>query len=417
MYFGGMEIALVAVIAVLVVALVFFARKGAAPVAAPVVAEPVAPIDIAAQVTAANQQALAEALRSLAAQANEEREQILKQARADRDEMMRMATDLITKASGEELGKRAEVIDATMQGVKTDVNTRLNELNTELQRLRDASSTQYGHMDKAIAGLAQRTDNLNEVLSSSQKRGQWGERLAEDILRSAGFVEGQNYSKQATIEGGGRPDYRFEMPPDRVLFMDVKFPLDQYMAYLNQTDEALRNQSKAQFLAALNGHVNALAKREYMDKSKENTIDYVLMFVPNESISSFIHEADPNMIDNALNKKVVFCTPLTLYAFLVVIRQAADSFHTERTAADIMQRINLFQKEWTNYTNAVDAVETKFKALIDSIESINVDGTRFKKLNVQVREIEKIRKKQGISELNSAEILELESGDDDNENI
>jgi DNA recombination protein RmuC len=326
---------------------------------------------------------------------------------------MRMATEMITKASGEELGKRAEVLDATMQGVKTDVNTRLNELNTELQRLRDSSSTQYGHMDKAIAGLTQRTENLNEVLSSSQKRGQWGERLAEDILRSAGFVEGQNYSKQATIDGGGRPDYRFEMPPDRVLFMDVKFPLDQYMAYLNQTDEALRNQSKAQFLAALNGHVNALAKREYMDKSKENTIDYVLMFVPNESISSFIHEADPNMIDNALNKKVVFCTPLTLYAFLVVIRQAADSFHTERTAADIMQRINLFQKEWGNYTTAVEAVEAKFKALVDSIESINVDGTRFKKLNVQVREIEKIRKKQGISELTAGEVLELEATEDE----
>ena len=413
MYFGHMEIALVAVIAVLVVALVYFARKGSATPAVTAPVEPAAPVDIAGPVSLATQQALNDALRSLAAQANEEREQILKQARDDREQIMRMATDMITKASGEELGKRAEVLDATMQGVKTDVNTRLNELNTELQRLRDSSSTQYGHMDKAIAGLTQRTENLNEVLSSSQKRGQWGERLAEDILRSAGFVEGQNYSKQATIDGGGRPDYRFEMPPDRVLFMDVKFPLDQYMAYLNQTDEALRAQSKAQFLNALNGHVNALAKREYMDKSKENTIDYVLMFVPNESISSFIHEADPNMIDNALNKKVVFCTPLTLYAFLVVIRQAADSFHTERTAADIMQRINLFQKEWGNYTAAVEAVETKFKALVDSIESINVDGTRFKKLNVQVREIEKIRKKQGISELTAGEVLELESGDED----
>ena len=413
MYFGHMEIALVAVIAVLVVALVYFARKGSAAPAATAPVEPAAPVDIAGPVSLATQQALNDALRSLATQANEEREQILKQARDDREQIMRMATEMITKASGEELGKRAEVLDATMQGVKTDVNTRLNELNTELQRLRDSSSTQYGHMDKAIAGLTQRTENLNEVLSSSQKRGQWGERLAEDILRSAGFVEGQNYSKQATIDGGGRPDYRFEMPPDRVLFMDVKFPLDQYMAYLNQTDEALRAQSKAQFLNALNGHVNALAKREYMDKSKENTIDYVLMFVPNESISSFIHEADPNMIDNALNKKVVFCTPLTLYAFLVVIRQAADSFHTERTAADIMQRINLFQKEWGNYTTAVEAVETKFKALVDSIESINVDGTRFKKLNVQVREIEKIRKKQGISELTAGEVLELESGDDD----
>jgi DNA recombination protein RmuC len=412
MYFGAMEIALVAVIAVLVVVVLLQSRKTpSAP--AVVLAEPTAQVDIAGPVSLATQQALNDALRSLAAQANEEREQILKQARDDREQIMRMATEMITKASGEELGKRAEVLDATMQGVKTDVNTRLNELNAELQKLRDSSSTQYGHMDKAIAGLTQRTENLNEVLSSSQKRGQWGERLAEDILRSAGFVEGQNYSKQATIEGGGRPDYRFEMPPDRVLFMDVKFPLDQYMAYLNQTDEALRNQSKTQFLNALNGHVNALAKREYMDKSKENTIDYVLMFVPNESISSFIHEADPNMIDNALNKKVVFCTPLTLYAFLVVIRQAADSFHTERTAADIMQRINLFQKEWVNYTGAVEAVETKFKALTDAIESINVDGTRYKKLNVQVREIEKIRKKQGVSELNSAEILELESGDED----
>lgn len=412
MYFGGMEIALVAVIAVLVIVVLVQARKPAAtPVASPVEAPPA--IDIAAQVSAANQQALTEALKSLAAQANAERDQILSQARADRDEVMKLATEIITKASGEELGKRAEVIDATMQGVKTDVTTRLNELGEELARLRDSSSKQYGHMDQAITGLAKRTENLNEVLSSSQKRGQWGERLAEDILRSAGFVEGQNYSKQATIDGGGRPDYRFEMPPDRVLFMDVKFPLDQYMAYLNQTDEALRAQSKANFLNALNGHVNALAKREYMDKSKENTIDYVLMFVPNESISSFIHEADPNMIDNALNKKVVFCTPLTLYAFLVVIRQAADSFHTERTAADIMQRINLFQKEWVNYTAAVDAVETKFKSLTDAIESINTDGTRFKKLNVQVREIEKIRKKQGVSELNPAEALALESGEDD----
>jgi DNA recombination protein RmuC len=413
MYFGHMEIALVAVIAVLVVALVYFARKGSAAPAATAPVEPAAPVDIAGPVSLATQQALNDALRSLAAQANEEREQILKQARDDREQIMRMATEMITKASGEELGKRAEVLDATMQGVKTDVNTRLNELNTELQRLRDSSSTQYGHMDKAIAGLTQRTENLNEVLSSSQKRGQWGERLAEDILRSAGFIEGQNYSKQATIDGGGRPDYRFEMPPDRVLFMDVKFPLDQYMAYLNQTDEALRSQSKAQFLTALNGHVNALAKREYMEKSKENTIDYVLMFVPNESISSFIHEADPNMIDNALNKKVVFCTPLTLYAFLVVIRQAADSFHTERTSADIMKRINLFQKEWGKYTEAVEAVESKFKALIDSLDLINVGGTRFKMLDVQVREIEKIRKKQGISELTAGEVLELEATEDE----
>jgi DNA recombination protein RmuC len=204
------------------------------------------------------------------------------------------------------------------------------------------------------------------------------------------------------------------MPPDRVLFMDVKFPLDQYSQYIAAEDDAVRAIAKKQFLDALHGHITALAKRDYLDKADNNTIDYVLMFVPNESISSFVHEADPQLIDTALEQKVVLCTPLTLYAFLVVIRQATDSFHTEQNAADIMRRINLFNKEWTKYTEAVESVEDQFKKMVSAIESINVDGTRFKKLNVQVREIEKIRKREGIAEVDAtaAASLELESGDE-----
>jgi len=298
--------------------------------------------------------------------------------------------------------------------VSTDVTKRLNELNAELQNLRESSSRQYGSVEEAVSALAKRTDNLKDILSNSQKRGQWGERLAEDILRSAGFVEGKNYSKQQQIEGGGKPDYRFEMPPDRVLFMDVKFPLDQYSQYIAAEDDAVRAIAKKQFLDALHGHITALAKRDYLDKADNNTIDYVLMFVPNESISSFVHEADPQLIDTALEQKVVLCTPLTLYAFLVVIRQATDSFHTEQNAADIMKRVNLFNKQWQEYTDAVEKVEKLFKDLLSAIESINVDGTRFKKLDVQVRAIEKIRKREGIEEMSAAEagLLELEGGDE-----
>jgi DNA recombination protein RmuC len=196
--------------------------------------------------------------------------------------------------------------------------------------------------------------------------------------------------------------------------MDVKFPLDQYSQYIAAEDDAVRALAKKQFLDALHGHISTLAEREYIDTADNNTIDYVLMFVPNESISSFVHEADPQLIDTALEQKVVLCTPLTLYAFLVVIRQATDSFHTEQNAADIMRRINLFNKEWTKYTEAVESVEEQFKKMLGTIESINVDGTRFKKLNVQVREIEKIRKREGIAEVTADEAgaLELESGDD-----
>ena len=106
---------------------------------------------------------------------------------------------------------------------------------------------------------------------------------------------------------------------------------------------------------------------------------------------------------------MVLCSPLTLYAFLGVVRQATDSFHTEQNAADIMRRINLFNKEWAKYTEAVESVEEQFKKMVSAIESINVDGTRFKKLNVQVREIEKIRKREGIAEITADEAGALDS--------
>ena len=398
---------LIAVIALAGVVVFLAMRKPAAPSAAGVPGAPttpsVSPEEIAARVELATQKALNDAVARLSAQAEQ-----------DRKEAIRLATESVTKSGQELLDTKAQVIDATLRGVSTDVTKRLNELNTELQNLRESSSRQYGSVEEAVSALAKRTDNLKDILSNSQKRGQWGERLAEDILRSAGFVEGKNYSKQQQIEGGGKPDYRFEMPPDRVLFMDVKFPLDQYSLYIAAEDDAVRAQAKKQFLDALHGHITALAKRDYLDKADNNTIDYVLMFVPNESISSFVHEADPELIDTALEQKVVLCTPLTLYAFLVVIRQATDSFHTEQNAADIMKRINLFNKEWVKYTEAVESVEDQFKKMIGTIESINVDGTRFKKLNVQVREIEKIRKREGIAEVTADEAgaLELESGED-----
>ena len=338
--------------------------------------------------------------------------QISSQARHDREESIRMATELITKASNDQLGARADVINSTMLGVKSEVAGQLKKIDDALNTLRESSATQYGNMEQAVSVLSKRTEKLNDVLSSSQARGQWGERLAEDMLRKAGFIEGINYEKQEIINGGGKPDYTFKMPPDRVLYMDVKFPLDKYAEYINAESDALKAQAKVAFLAAVKGHVDTLAKRDYVDKSNDNTIDYVLMFVPNESISGFVHEASPSLIDDALDRKVVLCSPLTLYAFLVVIRQAADSFHTEQTAATIMQRVNQFGKEFEKYSKSVDEVSKLFNKLQEELDSIGTGGTRFKKLNVPVKAIETLRKNQGIPELEASEAdLDADLGD------
>ena len=388
-----MEILIVVLLAAVLVALagvIATSRKPAPVPTAPPHAFP-STEELTSQIKLVNEQALNGAIAELN-----------QRAEAHREETIRTVTQMVTQQSGEALGKRAEVISTTLKGVHNDVSKRLAELNHELDQLRQHNAGQFSSVSEAVTLLAQRTADLNEVLSSSQKRGQWGERLAEDMIRAAGLVEGVNYSKQDTTAAGGRPDFTFTMPPDRVLFMDVKFPLDRYVAHLDADDDATRATTKADFVKAVRSHVDALAKRDYIDQTTEDALDYVLMFVPNESISGFVHEADPHLIDWALERKVVLCSPLTLYAFLVVIRQATESFHTEQTAAEITQQINKFSKEFDNYSAAVDKVRATFNKLDNELGAIATDGTRFRKLSVPIRDIEKLRKRQGIGELDAA---------------
>ena len=388
-----MEILIVVLLVAVLVALAGVIATSRKPAPEPTAPPPAFPSteELTSQIKLVNEQALNGAIAELN-----------QRAEAHREETIRTVTQMVTQQSGEALGKRAEVISTTLKGVHDDVSKRLAELNHELDQLRQHNAGQFSSVSEAVTLLAQRTANLNEVLSSSQKRGQWGERLAEDMIRAAGLVEGVNYSKQDTTAAGGRPDFTFTMPPDRVLFMDVKFPLDRYVAHLDADDDATRSTTKGDFVKAVRSHVDALAKRDYIDQTTEDALDYVLMFVPNESISGFVHEADPHLIDWALERKVVLCSPLTMYAFLVVIRQATESFYTEQTAAEITQQINKFSKEFDNYSAAVDKVRATFNKLDNELGAIATDGTRFRKLSVPIRDIEKLRKRQGIGELDAA---------------
>ena len=300
-----------------------------------------------------------------------------------------------------------------MKGVQQAITERITAIDVEVRQLRELNREKFGHVDQAVTELAKRTSDLNRVLSNAGARGQWGERMAEDLLRTAGLIEGVNYEKQDTIAGGGRPDYTFKLPPDRVLYMDVKFPLDSYAKFVEATDDVSRAALRAEFIKAVRDRIRELEKRYYVAATDQATLDYVLLFVPNESINGFIHETDATLIDWALQRKVLLCSPLTLYAFLGVVRQATDSFHTEQTAVSIMQQINKFDKEWANYVKAVDEVKSTFDKFAGKLDDIATDGTRFKKLGVPIRAIEKMRTKQGIPELTGTDVPEIDELDDE----
>ena len=128
--------------------------------------------------------------------------------------------------SDEQLGKKKELIDSTLKEMKIDLKS-LSENTVALK-------SQMEESRKSVGELSDTTSQLRQILSSSQARGQWGERMVKDILDFIGLVEGINYSKQAQVsEGTERPDFTFFLPDDKSLNMDVKFPLSHYLKYLD----------------------------------------------------------------------------------------------------------------------------------------------------------------------------------------
>jgi DNA recombination protein RmuC len=219
--------------------------------------------------------------------------------------------------------------------------------------------------------------------------------MAEDVLRMGGMVENTNYSKQTQIGGAtGRPDFTIFMPKEHSLYMDVKFPMASYLRYLEAGTDAERETHLKNFLRDVRLRVKELAKRDYGNTGDRQAVDSVLLFIPNEQLTSFIHEHDPSLLDDAMRQQVVMCSPLTLFAFLGVIRQAFDNFMIEQTSDQILQLIGKFGTQWTKYSEQVDKVKKRFEGVEREFELLS--GTRRRALERPLRELDDIRQTRNL---------------------
>jgi DNA recombination protein RmuC len=221
--------------------------------------------------------------------------------------------------------------------------------------------------------------------------------MAEDVLKLAGFIEGVNYLKQQTLaESSTRPDYTFLLPQDLKLNMDVKFPLDNYMKYAGEESEELRRNYKEQFLKDTRDRIREISKRDYISPS-ENTVDYAMVFIPNEQVYCFINENDHSIIDEALNNKVILCSPFTLYAILAVIRKAVENFAIKKTAGEILNYMESFYKQWSLFRDSMDKMGKKLEEA--SAEYHSLLTTRSNKLENVLIKIDNLKQQNEIPEL------------------
>ena len=311
-------------------------------------------------------------------------------SKSNTEEFLKLANDKfqgLSKESDTNLEQKKKLIDHNLEEMakKLDsIQKQSTELNTNLEFNKEETRS-----------LRDTTTKLREILSSSQTRGQWGERMVEDILKFIGLMENVNYRKQAQVDSGQRPDFTFMLPKEKTINMDVKFPLAHYERYVASDDVLVRENEKKDFLKDVRDHIKTISNREYIDPAS-GTLDYVLMFIPNESIYSFINQEGDSVIDFALEKKVLLCSPLTLYAILSLINQATHNFAIEEQASDVMRLLSKFKDQWGRYMDMMDKMGRSIQSVQSDYEQLVT--TRRRQLEKPMGEIESISDKIKLPE-------------------
>ncbi|MFH1824523.1 MAG: DNA recombination protein RmuC [Candidatus Firestonebacteria bacterium] len=312
----------------------------------------------------------------------------LEALRKNSEEFLKLANEILSKQtqSGE---KTLGVIKQDMEGNLQNVQNLMVSLEKDREQKFGEISTLVKSSTEQVSKLSDVTNQLNTALASSKIRGQWGERMAEDVLRLAGFMEGINYLKQKSLEKTNtRPDFTFLLPNGLKLNMDVKFPLDNYLHYFEAGGETEMQNYKSQFLRDVRSRIKEVTTRDYINP-EENTIDYMIVFIPNEQVYAFINENDRTILDDALKNKVVLCSPLTLYAILAVIRQAIDNFKMEKTASQVLVLLNTVSKQWTNFIECFDDLGKKIENVQKEYNALI--STRKNQVEKTLRQIEELK--------------------------
>jgi len=296
-----------------------------------------------------------------------------------------------------ELDAKKGLIDQQLH----QMNSKLSDVSKLMKELEKDRVEKFGELASQLktatqqsAVLMQTTNLLREALASTKARGQWGERMAEDVLRLAGFIENVNYLKQKTIDGAGsRPDFTFILPKDLRLNMDVKFPLDNYLRFLETNLELEKVKFRNDFLRDVKARVKEVTTREYINP-EQNTVDYVLLFIPNEQIYSFIHEQDSSILDEGIKNRVIFCSPITLFAVLAVIRQAVDNFALEKTSNEVLSLLGLFKNQWGEFLKKLDLLGKRIEDTQKEYELLTT--TRRRQLERPLNKIDDLRSQKGL---------------------
>ncbi len=233
--------------------------------------------------------------------------------------------DVFQALAGEALKSNSQALTAEtkkdISGVVAPLQEKLKTLDEHVRALEKARTGAYRgietHLEtlmKAHGELRDSTISLKSALQSSTVRGRWGEIQLRRCVEMAGMESNVAFTEQLTTEGG-RPDLVVNLPNAGALPIDSKVPLNAYLSAMESSDPDVRKQQLVRHAKAVRSRINELGQKKYWDQF-EKAPEFVVMFVPNEACLAAAFDVDPGLLEDAIDKKVLICSPVTLVALL-----------------------------------------------------------------------------------------------------
>ena len=289
------------------------------------------------------------------------------------------------KSSAKSLEDRLEPVREALEGLRRTTQ------QAEVERAKSAAElrTQIDGVQRNYTSLESATKQLVAAMSSGQSRGQWGEMQLEQLLEHSGLVEGVHFRRQdsrMTEAGGARPDVVVDLPGGGEILIDAKFPFDAYWRAIkadNETEVDVHLHKHAEDVLA---RAKELSSKRYWESNISP--DFVVMFLPLESLLSSALETNGLLMEEVFARNVVLATPTTILGMLRTIQFG----YQRKLMADNAEEIRAAGAEMlTRLEKAVDHLGTLRKGLMSAVKGYNeFIGSMDSRVMVQARRMKEL---------------------------
>lgn len=289
-----------------------------------------------------------------------------------------------------DLAQRQEAIKTLVEPLKQQLET----YQKNLQQNAAAQSTTLGEvknqleqLSKQSQNLASETEQFRKVLHSNQARGKWGEETLRRVVEAAGMSAHCDFSEQ-TQSAENRPDLIVRLPGERFIIVDAKVPDFDFINALETADTTRRAESLTAHAQKLKDTIRSLAARDY-PRQFPKALDYVVLFLPAESLFSAALEGDHDLIVWAAEKRILLATPASLIALLrsvsVSWQQHAQTENAQKiaeAAQELFVRVVTFTEHLEKIRGGLETAGKAFNQAVGSYESrIRPAGEKMQKLS------------------------------------